>query len=179
MKCSGWSSLVISACSALLLAAPAGAHVVATPAFLPNESSRSIDLAAPNERDDPMTGLRITAPSGLAIEHAHEVDGWDATYDGSTAAWTGGSLAADVEEIFGVTLAADTEPGVVELTAEQLYADGAVVSWPVAITVTPAEESPSQNLALAGVVGLIGVLLVVAVGMLAWRRREARALQEK
>ena len=171
MKCSGWSSLAISACSALLLAAPAAAHVVATPAGLPSESSRSIDLAGPNERNDPMTGFRVTAPSGLVIEHAHPVDGWDATSDDSIATWTGGSLAPDAEETFGITLAADAEPGILELTAEQLYSDGAVVPWRVAIQVLPEEESPSQNLALAGVVGLIGVLLVVAIAMLAWRRR--------
>jgi hypothetical protein len=35
----------------------------------------------------------------------------------------------------------------------------------------PAAESPSQNLALAGVVALIGVLVVVAIAMVAWRRR--------
>jgi uncharacterized protein YcnI len=161
----------------LLFAAPASAHVVATPAFLPSESSRSISLAGPNERDDPMSGFRITAPSGLVIEHAHEVEGWTATFGDSTAEWTGGSLAPDSEQTFGITLEADAEPGVLELTAEQLYADGAVVSWPVAITVTPAEESPSQNLALAGVIGLIGALLVVAIAMLAWRRRSAPASQ--
>ena len=108
---------------------------------------------------------------GLVIEHAHPVDGWDATSDDSIATWTGGSLAPDAEETFGITLAADAEPGILELTAEQLYSDGAVVPWRVAIQVLPEEESPSQNLALAGVVGLIGVLLVVAIAMLAWRRR--------
>jgi hypothetical protein len=118
-----------------------------------------------------MTGFRITAPAGLVIEHAHEVEGWEETYDTSTAAWTGGSLGPDVEQVFGITLEADAEPGVLDLTAEQLYADGAVVSWPVPITVTPVEQSPAQNLALAGAVGLIGMLLLVAVGVLAWRRR--------
>lgn len=214
MRCSGWSSLAISACrggtcpalastkgrtgpaptrrssigrrrsgirptlvgaialAALLLAAPVGAHIVATPAFLPSESSRSIDLAGPNERDDPMTGFRVTAPDGLVIAHAHDVDGWTATFDDSSAEWSGGSLAPDEEEIFGITLKAESEPDVLELSAEQLYADGAVVSWPVDVTVTPAEESPSQNLALAAVIGLIGVLVVVAVAMVAWRRRE-------
>jgi hypothetical protein len=44
--------------------------------------------------------------------------------------------------------------------------------------VTPATEGSSQNLALAAVVGLIGVLVVAAVAMLAWRRREP-SLQEK
>jgi HAMP domain-containing protein len=44
--------------------------------------------------------------------------------------------------------------------------------------VVPAEESASQNLALAAVVGLIGLLVVGAVAMLAWRRR-TEPLQEK
>ena len=63
------------------------------------------------------------------------------------------------------------EPGSAALEADQRYDSGAVVKWPVSITVTPAAESPSQNLALAGIVGLIGVLVVVAIAMLAWRRR--------
>ena len=173
MRCSGWSSLAISVCSALALAlaGPAAAHVVATPAFLPSGSSRSITFAGPNERDDPMTAFVLTAPAGLEITHAHEVEGWDESVEGSSAAWLGGSVAPDEEVGFGVTLEADADPGVVELRAEQRYADGSVVSWPVALTITPAEDSPSQNLALAGVVALIGVLSVVAIAMLAWRRR--------
>lgn len=165
---------VLAVLGVLVLSAgptPALAHVTATPAFLPNESARSIALTAPNERDDPMTGFRVTAPPGLVIEHAHEVEGWKAAHDGSTATWSGGQLAPEVEETFGITLRAATEPAVLELTTEQLYADGAVVSWPVPITVTPAAESPSQYPALAAAVGLIGVLLVVGVVALAWRRR--------
>ena len=142
-----------------------------TPAFLPSGSSESITFSAPNERDDPMTTFVLTVPEGVVIEHAHEVDGWEESLDGSTATWAGGSLAPDVEVGFGATLQADSEPGVVELQAEQRYEDGAVVRWPVALTITPAEDNPSQNLALAGVVGLIGVLVVAAIAMLAWRRR--------
>ena len=44
------------------------------------------------------------------------------------------------------------------------------------MTVTPPEQSPSENLALAGVVGFIGVLVVGAIVLLAFRRR---TLQEK
>ena len=92
------------------------------------------------------------------------------------ATWTGGSLAAGVTATFGVTLKADVEPGTVTLPARQGYDSGAVVEWPVTLTVTPPEQSPSQNLALAGVVGFIGVLVVVAIVILAFRRR---SLQEK
>ena len=164
---------VAVALTGLLWTGSAEAHVVATPAFLPSGSSESITFAVPNERDDPMTAFALTAPEGVAIDHAHAVAGWDESLDGSTATWTGGSLASDQEVAFGVDLEADREPGVIELQAEQRYPDGAVVSWPVPLTITPADETPSQNLALSAVVGLIGVLAVVAIAMLARRRRAA------
>ncbi len=179
MRCSGWSSLAISVCSALALAGTAAAHVVATPTFLPSGSSESITFAAPNERDDPMTGFALTVPAGLEIEHAHPVDGWVESQEGSTATWTNGVLEPNAEIGFGMSLKADADPGLVTVQAEQRYEDGSVVSWPVVLTITPAEESPSQNLALAGIVALIGVLAVVAIGMIAWRRRSSDALQEK
>ena len=179
MRCSGWSSLAISACSALVLAGTASAHVVATPGFLPSGSSESITFSGPNERDDPMTGFTLSVPAGLDIEHAHEITGWDESIEESTATWDGGPLVSGMEVGFGMTLKADVEPGVVELQAQQLYADGSVVSWPVALTITPATESSSQNLALAGVVALIGVLASIAIAMLAWRRRTSSTLQEK
>jgi hypothetical protein len=163
----------IAALIGIAAAGPAAAHVIAGPAFVPSGSSESVMFSGPNERDVPMTAFTLTVPAGLEIAHAHEVVGWDESFDASTATWLGGSLAPDAEIGFGITLDADVEPGVVELQAVQRYGDGAEVSWPVALTITPADESPSQNLALAGVVGLIGVLLVAAVAMLAWRRRSA------
>jgi uncharacterized protein YcnI len=174
MRYSGWSSLAISACSATLSLAFIGsaeAHVVATPAFLPSKGQESITLEVPNERAGPMTAFVLTAPPGLTIHHTDPVDGWSDVVEGATATWSGGSLAPGALANFRVTLEADAGPGATALEAEQRYADGGVVDWPVTITITPAAESPSQNLALAGVVGLIGVLVVVAVAMLAWRRK--------
>ena len=172
MRCSGWSSLAISVCSALVLAGTASAHVFPTPQFLSSESTESVTLDVPNERNVPMTGFVVTVPDGLEIAHAHPAEGWDEEFDDSSARWTGGSLAALTTTKFGISLRAATEPGEVVLETELLYPSGAVVRWPVPMTVTPAEEGSSQNLALAAVVGLIGVLVVVAVAMLAWRRRE-------
>jgi uncharacterized protein YcnI len=145
--------------------------VVATPAYLPSESSESITFEAPNERAAPMTEFTVTAPPGLVIHHANPVTGWTGVADGTSATWTGGSLPPKQTERFAILLKADVDPGLVQLDAKQLYDDGNVVSWPVQITVLPAAESPRQNLALAGVVALIGLLMVVAIAMLAWRRR--------
>jgi uncharacterized protein YcnI len=161
----------VAALIGLAAANSAAGHVIAQPGFVPSGSSESISFSGPNERDAPMTAFALVAPDGLEIEHAHEVDGWNESLEGSTATWTGGSLAPDVEATFGATVRAVAEPGVVQLSAEQRYDEGAVVRWPVAITITPAEDSPSQNLALAGVVGVIGVLVVVAIAMVARRRR--------
>jgi uncharacterized protein YcnI len=178
MRCSGWSSLAISVCSALLLVGSASAHVFPTPQFLPSQSTESVTLDVPNEREQPMTGFVVKAPAGLEIEHAHPADGWEEEFDAASARWTGGPLAGLTTTKFGISLNAATDPGEAVLETELLYGDGGVVRWPVPITVLPAEEGSSQNLALAAVVGLIGLLVVGAVAMLAWRRG-SRPLQEK
>ena len=175
MRCSGWSSRAISVCSALAVtlaaAGTASAHVIPTPNYIPSEGTERISFSGLNERERPMTGFTLTAPTGLEIEHAHPVPGWTEQWSASKATWTGGPLAPAANVDFGVTMKATAKPGILLVQAEQLYPGGGIVTWPVPLTVLPPEKSPSQNLALAGVVGLIGVLTVVAIGMLAWRRR--------
>jgi uncharacterized protein YcnI len=178
MRCSGWSSLAISICSALLFLGSASAHVFPTPQFLPSQSTESVTLEVPNERNVPMTGFVVNAPAGLEIEHAHPADRWVEEFDASSARWSGGPLPALTTAKFGISLKAEKEPGEAVLETELLYDDGGVVRWPVPITVLPPEEEASQNLALAAVVGLIGLLVVGAVAMLAWRRSTG-SLQEK
>jgi uncharacterized protein YcnI len=177
MRFSAWSSLAISVYSSLALvcATAALAHVVANPTFVPSGSSQAIMFSGPNERQKPMTSFVVIAPTGLEIEHAHPVSGWTEESTTTAATWTGGSLSPREDIPFRLTLKATATPGTLDMKAEQRYADGGIVSWPVPITVVPAEESPSQNLALAGVVGLIGVLIVVALAAVAWRRRPVPA----
>ncbi len=120
-----------------------------------------------------MTGFVVTAPAGVEFERAHPVEGWSEESDGSSARWTGGRIPAlTTMTKFGVTLKAATEPGGVVLETELLYDSGAVVRWPVPITVTPAEQSPSQNPGLAAIVGGVGLLVVVGVILLTRRSRK-------
>jgi hypothetical protein len=177
MRCSGWSSLAILVCSAVALAsaAPGAAHVIPFPSFIPAGDSQLVELSFPNERDRTMVGFSVAAPPGLEIVHAHAAEGWQETFDGSKATWRGGSLAPNAATTFSVELRAETEPGPVGLEAEQLFDDNATVEWPVTLTVTPATEEPSQNLGLAGVIGLIGLVVVAAVVVFAWRRRAGPA----
>lgn len=161
----------LACATALAGAASAEAHVDPVPPFLASGGSTSVELVGPNERDDPMTGFSVSVPRVLTIEHILEAEGWNESLDGATANWTGGSLAPDETASFRLHLRADAEPGVVELEAKQLYADGAEVVWPVALTITPEVDAGSEDVAVAGTLALIGLLTLVAVAMLAWRRR--------
>ena len=177
MRCSGWSSLAISVCSALALAAPAAAHITAVPPFIAANDSATVSLSGPNERDVAMTGLGVTVPSEFRIVHAHPADGWESSVRGSTAIWTEGSLAPRAEATFKLELEAPAEPGPATIEIAQRYPGGDVVTWGVGLTVTPASEAPSQNLGWALVTALVGLIVLAAVGVAFVRR--TRSLQER
>ncbi len=178
MKCSAWSSLAISACSALVLVAPAVAHVTVFPHFIAAGETASLSFTLPNERAEPMTGFSLVVPSELRIVSARSDEGWHVDVQGSRATWRDHSLAPEDEATFILELEAPAEPGPATVQAEQLYPRGATVRWPVYLTVTPATESPSQNIGLGVIVALFGLLVLTSVGVFLWRRL-AKSLQEK
>ena len=164
--------------ASLVLATPAGAHVGATPPFLAAGSSDTVHLDVPNERKEPMTGFTVTVPDGFEIVHAHPAEGWDQSFDYSSATWTGGTVVAGASADYGIELQAPSIPVFVEFKVVQRYDNGDVVRWPVAFTVTPATESDSRDLALVTVIVLAVLLVVAAIAAVAWRRR-SRSLQER
>jgi hypothetical protein len=163
---------------ALLLAAPAAAHVTVAPPFVSAGGTAILTLAAPNERDEPMTQLTATVPRGFEIIGASSVNGWRADVDGATARWLGGSLPPGAEAKFALEVEASATPGPVVLEAVQIYPGGERVRWPVALTVLPAANDSSQGLRWGWVALIAGILLALAVVAVAWRRR-GRALQER
>ena len=171
MNFSWWSTLVVSVCIALAVAGAASAHVFPTPQLIASQSIESVTLDVPNERDEPMTGFIVTAPAGVEIERADPAEGWTEEIDDSSARWTGGSLAALTTTKFGISLKAATEPGEVVLETELLYDSGAVVRWPVPITVTPADDTSSQSLGLVAILGAAGLLVVLGVVILGRRSK--------
>jgi LPXTG-motif cell wall-anchored protein len=171
------SLLVAAGGAALILVAPAAAHVVASPAFLSSGATETIELSVPNERDTPMASFVVTAPAGLEIVQAEESEGWNAAVEGTTATWSGGSLPAKLSETFGLRVMAIAEPGALDLDAEQRYADG-TVRWPVTLTIvpgTPSSDAGSSSLVVVVIVG-VGLLVTTAIVLLARRRR--KSLQE-
>jgi hypothetical protein len=166
------------ALAGLVLGAAASAHMLPFPAHVLTGGTTVIELAGPNERNEPMTGLKVTVPTGLRVVAAQPNGEWTATVEGATATWSGDTLAPGKEASFVLEVEASRPPGSVRLGVDQLYANGKVARWPVALTVLPAAEESPANLRGALVVLVVGLLLAVALVVLI-RRRYVRSLQER
>jgi len=177
MRCSAWSSLAISVCSALVFAAPAEAHVTVTPPFLGAGETATLSFTGPNERDVPMMVFRVVAPPAMRILHAYPSEGWESTTTERAATWSGGTLAPSGEATFTIHVEGPTEPGSAAFDVEQRYPGGAAVRWRVPVTITPGTQSSSRG--LGWILGIAALMLVVitAAGLLLLRR--FRSLQER
>jgi uncharacterized protein YcnI len=174
--------LLVSALAALALLTPppAAAHLTTEPSFLAAGSTELLVVTVHNDRDEAMTGFRLTVPTGLRILDAGGEEGWTAAVEGASSTWTGGELAPVEPVVFEVEIqAAGVEPGVVDLQGDQLYADGEAVSWPVPLTVVPpgGETEAALNGQAIATLSILGVLVVATFGLVVWQRRR-RTLEE-
>ena len=119
------------------------------------------------------TSLELVAPPSVELAAAPAPQGWSLSLDGTTARWSGGTIAADDVVAFPLLVTARDEAGTEVFRARQRYDDGAVVRWTARLTVLPASaEEPEQQLGRAFVAGAVG--LVVLVGSLVVVRRLRR-----
>jgi hypothetical protein len=180
-------AFAIATVAALGSAGAAVAHLAVDPPFLAVAGKQRFVLTVHNDRDQPMTGFRLTVPEGLRIIGTGGGSGWNETVEGAVASFGGRTLAPDTPVDFEVDLeAASVEPGTVELTGDQLYAaDDESVSWPVSLTIIPegATAPPDENGAFSGtsiaILGVLGFVVLASFGAVLWQRRRAGSLQEK
>ena len=175
-----WQACVGSAAvltlAGLALAPPAQAHVYPDPTYIATGSTSSVELSLPNERRIPMTAFELNVPTGMRVVEAMPAPGWSGSVTPRRATWAG-RLHALTTAKFTVRLETRRAPGNVTLEAVERYPDGGKVIWPVTLVVVPADE-PSEQLGVALIVGLLGLLGLTIGGALLWRRT-GRTLQEK
>ncbi|HEX7526397.1 MAG TPA: DUF1775 domain-containing protein [Gaiellaceae bacterium] len=93
MRFSGWSSLGISVCSALVFAAPAGAHLSVNPATVHVGALVDLVFSVPNEDDaNGVDHVTIAAPAGFDVDDGETVAGWSQSHTGQTITWSGGHI---------------------------------------------------------------------------------------
>ena len=168
--------LLVSSVFVLALVVPlsASAHLTTEPSFLAVGSTERLVLTVHNDRDETMTGFRLTVPRGLRILSAGGEEGWSPAVEGSRATWSGGALATlEPVELEVEVEATGVEPGVVELRGDQLYADGEAISWPVALTVVPPGGEAESTLGTQAIATLsvLGLLVLATFGLVVWQRR--------
>lgn len=131
------------------------AHVVVKPSEVGIGSWQTFVTGVPNEKDQPVTGLRLVIPSGVKHVSPNVKPGWtvDVKKEGTgedamvtEIAWKGGTIPAGQRDDFIFSAQAPTEEGELQWKAYQTYQDGTVVSWDH----DPSEEHTDDESAPTG-----------------------------
>ena len=184
MRCSAWSSLAISVCSALLVVPTASGHVTVAPSFVRAGETATLTLTVPNERGQPMTGLAVRLTDGLRMVQGVPLLAWSSTLDYAHAVWYDGRLAPGDEATFTVRIEAWAPPGPANVLVTQRYPDGKTVEWPITLTVIPGGSVSERGWVddtLTPPLLLFALLGTAALGLVLFlvRRKRRRSLQEK
>jgi uncharacterized protein YcnI len=93
MRCSAWSSLAISGCSALVLAAPAAAHLSVNPAQVRAGALVDLVFSVPNAEDARgIDQVTVHIPAGFQLDDAEAKAGWAQSRAGDAITWRGGPI---------------------------------------------------------------------------------------
>jgi uncharacterized protein YcnI len=103
MKFSAWSSLSISAFSALVLAAPAAAHLSIDPAEVHKGQAVDLVFSVPNE-DDAVGVDHVTLgiPADFELDDAEAKPGWTQSRTGQAITWSGGMIPKGTFATFSI-----------------------------------------------------------------------------
>jgi uncharacterized protein YcnI len=182
MKCSAWSSLVISVCSALALAAPAGAGVDISPQRIDPGTTARLVFWVTNETKQPVTAVAIGLPDDFQLAEAETKGSWKTSVHARTATWEGYRIAPGQFAFFTVTVRTPKreERGVFSILASK--ADGTTATWPATINVVPAQPTRDSSARLTALIALVvasvAVVLALAGGILSlwlWLRPRPEA----
>jgi hypothetical protein len=128
------SAILVAAASALLAAAPAGAHVQVQPAAAAPGDAVLFSVLVPNEREQSTVQVSLKVPKGVLPFAYEDPPGWRRKVtlagDGSTdvVRWSG-RLRADGFVRFGILAGTPEREGDLKWSAIQKYSDGKEAAW--------------------------------------------------
>jgi uncharacterized protein YcnI len=116
----------------------ASAHVVVKPSEVETAAFQSFTTGVPNEKEVPVTKVRLVIPDNLAHVTPNVKPGWtiDTVKEGTGEAakikeitWSGGQIPAGQRDDFVFSAQAPDKTGSLQWKAYQTYADGSEVAW--------------------------------------------------
>ena len=181
MRCSGWSSLAISACSALVsalvLAAPAAAHLSVNPAQVRAGALVDLVLSVPNAEDARgVDQVTVRVPAAFQLDDAEAKAGWTQSRAGRAITWRGGPIPRGQFARFGIRGTAPARAGTVFFNVLAGDRTGTSSTYRVGLEVTAhaLEDNGARSLGTAALVAaLVAIVLSLAalfVGLYLWLR---------
>jgi uncharacterized protein YcnI len=177
MRFSAWSSLSISVCSALVLAAPAAAHLSVNPSRIHTRQLADITFSIPNA--DNAIGINhvtLGIPADFQLDDAEAKPGWTQSRTGQAITWSGGLIPRHQFATFSIR---GTAPAKVETVLfNVLVGDrtGRSITYRVGldITATATEDNGARTLGKAALgVAIVAAILAISalfVGLYVWLR---------
>ncbi|HEX4526628.1 MAG TPA: hypothetical protein VH108_07800 [Gaiellaceae bacterium] len=181
MRFSGWSSLAISACSALIFAAPAGAHLSVNPDTVRAGALVDLVFSVPNAADpNGIDRVTIGGPQGFVLDDGESITGWAQSRSGQSVTWSGGNIPLREFARFTIRGAVPERAGTVLFNV--LVGDRTGYSLSYRVGVTTVAHGPRDNGArslgkAALIVAVIGAGLALAalfVALYVWLRPPPR-----
>ena len=164
MKCSGWSSLAISVCSALVFTGVASAHLSLDPAKVTKGELVDLVFSVPNE-DDAVGVDHVTLgiPADFDLDDAEAKPGWTQSRTGQAVTWSGGNIPKGQYATFAVR---GTAPEKVETVLFNVLVgdrNGKSITYRVGLDVQGhgSEDSGARSL------GRAALLVAIIAGVLA------------
>jgi len=165
--------------TALALPAVAAAHVTIQPPFVDDGVEAEISFTVPNERPPHATTMvSVTAPPGIDVISASAPAGWQATTNGSTVTWAGGTIEGRGTSTFGMRILPRVRAGTTTFASVQTYDDTRTVHWTADLSVLPASgaAAPKEHPWLA--IGAVVAALLAGASAIAIRILRGRTLQD-
>ncbi len=150
--------LAVGICS-VLLSGSASAHVVVKPVEVPTASFQTFTASTPNEKDVPVTQLKVVMPKGLKHVLPTIKAGWqiDVEKEGESEAaevksitWKGNTIPAGFRDDFTFSAQVPADAGKLEWKAYQSYEGGIVVAWDLAQDKQPKKADGTPDFSKSG-----------------------------
>jgi len=180
MRFSGWSSLSISVSSvaaALVLAAPAGAHLSVNPDTVRAGALVDLVFSVPNAADPSgIDQVTISAPAGFVLDDGEAVAGWTQSRSGQTLTWKAGSIPLRQYARFGIRGTAPAQAGTVLFNVLVADRTGRSITYRAALDVVAhaPRDNGARSLGKAAlIVAVIGAAVALAalfVALYVWLR---------
>jgi uncharacterized protein YcnI len=175
----GWSSLASSACSALalVLAAPAAAHLSVNPAQVRAGALVDLAFSVPNAEDARgVDQVTVRVPAAFQLDDAEAKAGWTQSRAGRAITWRGGPIPRGQFARFGIRGTAPARAGTVFFNVLAGDRTGTSSTYRVGLEVTAhgPEDHGARSLGTAALVAaLVAIVLSLAalfVGLYLWLR---------